>query len=357
MIVSNFKKITKVINRSVIFSADFIFESRPDLNKNIWFKVPVKCAPKIFPYEAFLCAAYPLGLRLNEDLKFDASVSKKLLANLDKIGNYIGCLKKIKVDVRVNKDRNGFKKSNSGLFFTLGVDSFYSLFRLGSKINTLIFIDGFDIKNENRNILKNIHKRIEHISKLMRINIMILSTNLRWDLSEKFMPWTLYHGAALASMAYLSRNLSKVYISSSDQYFSGILWGTGKVLDSLWSSDFLSFVSFAADKTREDKIKFLIKNKNYWNVLSENLRVCWRHFGNNNIYNCLSCEKCLRTFLQFKLMGFTDEIKVFKEINLKEIKNLVLEKDLLFTWKMIYKKILENEEYKYLAPTIKSIIE
>lgn len=344
MRVDNFIKKYDILKNEIVFLANFSFESRKDLDCRVWFRIAKKEAVKNFPYNGFFCAAYPLAQQLNEELIFAGPASLKLYKNILKINELIG-LKKNKRKVVVERlikheTRNGKER---GLFFTMGLDSFYSLIKFRGRIDSLVFVNGYDVYPKAKRMLEWIKKEMRQIGRIFNCKQVIVSTNLRYDLSEKFMPWVLFHGAALAAAGYAVGKTDKFLISGSDQYRSGIAWGTGFKQDRLWSSESISFGSFAGKINRINKIKRLARMKKYREIISEKLRVCWQNFGEIPKANCLKCEKCLRTYLNLKLAGFKEPIRAFKGIRAEEIMNLKLVKEKIFIWQEIAEEIKKSK--------------
>lgn len=345
MKVSQFKVNKNWWNKQVEFSAFFEFENRHDLDKRIWFKIDKKFAKQNeFPYSAFLCSAYVLSLHMGEDLEFVGNVDKKLLQNLTLVGSTLGY--KNKVNVIGGKIVGEDLGKQVGLFFTLGLDSFHSWMNLKDQVNYLIYIDNYDVLTESRDKLFDIHHRIDEVAKYDELKAVFVDTNLRYDLSEKVMPWNLFHGVALSAAAYIINDIGNVYISSSDQYLNKkIFWGTGVQIDSLWSSSSTNFVSYAPKLNRIEKIKNIVSHKECLDIVLSNLRVCWQ---NTNKYNCLECEKCLRTCLEFRVIGYDKPIKIFSGINLDKISNLHLDESKVFVWKIIEDEIKRNGKKEFL---------
>lgn len=345
MNVSNFTRKYSFIKKEWKYFADFKFLTRKDLNCTIWFSIKSGYfGGRTFPFRAFFCAAYPLACYLKEDLFFEGEVDKRLLNNLEKISYLLNFGSGTNTSAK-KFYRNSVRGKDVGLFFTLGLDSFHSWMSLRSKLHYLIYVEGYDVPlSDKKNLI--IKDRIEKIASIDKINLAYVRTNLRESLSEKIIPWVIYHGAALAAAGYVMRSIGEMYISSSDQYLNKkLVWGTGPELDKLWSSSTTEYLPFASGVNRIEKIRDIIKDKDCLNLVLENLRVCWQNTGK---YNCLKCEKCLRTYLEFRVLGFNKKFEVFNGIDLDDINYLTLDKSKAFVWDMIRREIASNgrEEYK-----------
>ena len=128
--------------------------------------------------------------------------------------------------------------SSIGLFFSLGVDSFYSLLRNLNKseepsetINHLIVIEGFDIraKKGNLHLYQDVLNNSSKVARQFDLHVMPVSTNIRELTSDiVLLSWHDYFGAALASIGlhledyfsrfYIASGLNPVYLPSGDTH-------------------------------------------------------------------------------------------------------------------------------------------
>ena len=340
--------ITKRTGSYYYYSAIFHLLKK-HIKEKIWFKSPILYSKGADPANSFFIVAYTLSLALNEDLEFDGIVSAKLLKNISNIKKYIGCPKNnIKVKTKGSVKRKVFGKK-TGLFFTLGADSFHALLCSNKtsagirRFDYLVFIDRLEIEKVSKKAYKNIHKRIENVAKKTRTKAIFLETNLR-SVSDKIMHWDFFHGAALAANGLLlSGVLRKIYISGCDDYMFDFPWGTGVKIDRMWSTEALSF--FSADPTllRYDKIRNISKSANK-ELFLENLWVCWKANLKNDIKNCSKCEKCLRTHLLLIVYGLKSPIKLFKKIDTKDLRKVNIPKGFEPAWSEIYKFLKKNQK-------------
>lgn len=373
MQVSNIKK--TILNDETIFSADFTLTEFPfrkrDIIKfyirkivglllknnpneirslnyktNIWFKILTKYCKNVSPDNAFFAAAVPLALATNEDLNFHGNVSKKLFNNISKIKHYLGFKNRnIKIYVK-RKMAEKRKSSQSGLLFTLGIDSFYSLLMqknliLDDKICFFLHIFGYNVFKKQKEINRRVKEKIITISNQMGITPIFISTNLR-KLSDLVIDWNYYHGAAIAAPALLLYSvLGKVYISGSDEYFTNEPYGTGKNIDRLWSTEGFQLAPIGEKKHKIDKIIELAKLPQL-NMVLENIQVCWEKTLDSMNDNCSQCEKCIRTHLGFLAAGVKIPTHIFKPITIEMIKKIHIEPARMYTYNKIYSLLKKN---------------
>jgi len=120
-----------------------------------------------------------------------------------------------------------------------------------------------------------------------------MSTNFR-SLGDD---WEHCHGAGLAScLMVLQNSYGKGLMGSTDPYSLVLPWGSNPITDGLLSSNCFQLIHDGAAFSRTEKIK----NISTWPEAINNLRVCWQ--GELKDTNCGTCEKCIRTILNFRVL-------------------------------------------------------
>ncbi|MBN1331477.1 hypothetical protein JW978_01160 [Candidatus Dojkabacteria bacterium] len=282
-------------------------------------------------YDGFLAAVLIPSMGIPENIQINGAVDEAFLDNIDKLQKLIrpwevsdSWHKKLNtIEIRTDqrqaksspKSLRIKKEKSSAMFFTAGVDSFYTMLNLQKDKKTnlkyLLSIIGYDIDIENKKLSKEFLNSLDGISKATGLRSIIVQTNYREFLNlfpvNSANEWEMCHGAGLAAAALIFRNLfGQVYINSSDSYITGAAYGTHPDMDPLWSNSSLKFIPYGSALSRIEKIKDIKDNL----LVRKYLRVCWRNIGNQ--YNCSQCEKCLRTMLQLKIYGVLNKFEKFK---------------------------------------------
>ena len=335
---------------SAIFSFGF-FE-----RKKIWFRVPDFASIGSSADNAFFVLSYVFSLVLNEDLYFDGIVSKKLKGNIGKINKYLGFAKR-KIRVTVKKTIcNKNKTKGIAQFFTLGVDSFYTLISNRKKIKYLIFVDGYDVPLDFVKLINNTHRKINLVSEKFNTRPIFISTNLR-KVSDRIVNWELFHGVGLAAAGLLVSNIKKIYISSSESYLFNVPWGVGPKVDKLWSTEEISFIPYGSIVSRIKKVGVLVRSDLLRTVLKY-LRACWKNdYNKNDCYNCSSCEKCLRTQLEFMAYGIKT-IPTFKRFRPSILQKIKFPTHIQqqYSWKSMYRTMVKNGIDRKIRDPVASFI-
>jgi len=314
----------------------------------IWFRWQGKMCP--MPADAFLAIAIIPAMRLGEKLVVKGQVSEKLLHNSYKIQEiYHSFDRRLSIiDIEVDKilpwDPIAYFREKEtdqrtvGSFFSGGVDSFYTLGQHIHEIETLIFVQGFDIPLNNLSLRHQVSQSLQQAATQLDKNLVEVETNLRY-LSNAFGDWgEIYHGAALAAVGTILSSLcSEIYIPSSYPYYSLFPWGSHPLLDPLFSSNLVELIHDGCEAYRIEKIKAISNDE----IAMNTLRVCYKN--PNNHYNCGQCVKCLWTMAYLQQIDSLAKCKTFNcAIDTKKLANSL--KNSTFVLKQVIRSNLEIAE-------------
>jgi hypothetical protein len=203
----------------------------------------------------------------------------------------------------------------TGLFFTGGVDSFFTLFHHDAMarehpewrerpIDDMVYVWGFDIPLANASAFETKRKTVERIARDTGKRSLILVTNLRetgvrqrWD--------TLMHGPALGGVGLLLGTAWKTALLSSWFCHEDTdPWGSTGITDPLLSTSATRTRPYGGGHDRFEKLAFLAR----FPVVLETLHVCWEA---RSEANCGRCEKCLRTLIALDILGVRERATTF----------------------------------------------
>lgn len=216
----------------------------------------------------------------------------------------------------------------SGVFFSGGMDSFYTLLKHKDQINALIFVLGFDVALDNDRLKQKVTPAIRKAAQQLNLPLIEVETNLR-HFSDRYTQWELAHGAALASVALLfGTEMHRIYIPASDYYADLVPCGSHPLLDPLWSTETLQLIHDGCEANRVHKAAVLAQN----DVALQTLRVCWKN--PDSAYNCGRCEKCLRTMVNLYAVGALDQCPTFEvALDPRRIARMRVSDDIVAYWK------------------------
>jgi Polysaccharide pyruvyl transferase len=191
-------------------------------------------------------------------------------------------------------------------FFSGGVDSLTTVLR-HPEITHLVHIEGFDVPLERTDVTAMVRERIAATAAELGKELVRVETNVR-ELSDPYLPWVTYYGAALGTVALLlSGEMSRVLIASGLTHPGLYENGSHPLLDHLWGADRVEIVHDGAALSRVAKLRLLADDP----TARRMLRVCWQNPG--GAYNCGRCEKCLRTMVTLEILGVRDRFEAFPD--------------------------------------------
>ncbi len=221
----------------------------------------------------------------------------------------------IPVTEAIPVERHNSKAQRVGLFFSLGVDSWYTFLLHRDTITDLIFVWGVDIFFDQTSLFEEAKRNLQIVADAFHKNLVIVKTNMT-GFTDLYTPYHHIFGSALSGIGHLlSGGLKTVYISAHLTYKNLIEAGSHAMVDPLWSSESLQVIHEGEAAPRLEKVRLLAQDE----VAMQTLRVCWRNVG--EVYNCGTCEKCLRTMVALQAVGALERCTTFHNpINIKQLK-------------------------------------
>jgi hypothetical protein len=272
--------------------------------------------------DAFVAALLTPAMALGERLRIEGAVSGQLMESLPRLqATYHEWNAGLSI---ISVDSSGLDLSAAptgrarrvGLFFSLGVDSFYSLLKNNrdhprdeKTIDDLLFVRGLDIALEDPKVddLFGISVRnAKRVAAQFRKTLLVASTNLR-HFTNRFVSWgKTCHGAALASIALaLDEGYTEVNIASTYDWEHLVPWGSHPMLDPLWSNGKVFLSHDGCEATRLDKTRLVSEHP----IALDTLRVCYENPDAR--YNCGRCQKCLLTMVELQRCGALERCRTF----------------------------------------------
>lgn len=262
--------------------------------------------------EAVVCALLMISLQRHRRIEINDAVDMEFLSNLEellavwKVWWGTPRLQPRALSAPTTDDKD-YRLKGRAVFFSGGVDSFYSLLREGLDASHLIFVHGFDIPIRDEVRFKAFEPALHEIARECGVIPVIVGTNLRSHHLTRGMDWERGHGAALASVAHLlSDQIGVAVVPSSYTYDNFHPWGTSWHTDHLFSSRRVRLRHADASRWRADKLAAIADH----HVVQRHLRVCYENRRSTG--NCGRCEKCLRTMISLELAGRLQDFGAFR---------------------------------------------
>ena len=276
----------------------------------LWYKVPVEYRHLLTKScDPFVVGTIFSAMGESLDLIVHGEVSPSLLRNMDEFQEAWMCwlphrYSKIEITADVEKEQAKANSDAAIVTFSGGVDSCFTAWRhkkgacgrLKQDLQTGLMIQGFDIPLDQDDVFKRAANKSKTLLNSLDIEMIPMATNFK----EIGRLWTDTHGAGIAScLMMLQGGFSKGLIGSSAPYNRlHVPFGSNPVTDHLFSSDSFRILHDGAAYIRREKIREISEWQEAWKLL----RVCYE--GTEHDRNCGRCEKCIRTILSFRVMGF-----------------------------------------------------
>lgn len=286
-----------------------VLESGGKVLGRLWFRFPGIHQDSLSQnLDHFVVGALFRAMEDGADIMAEGSVSPSLLRNLQEFtaawANWLpGKYHNIAIEAGIEREPAPEGRKGAVSAFSGGVDAAFTMYRhhrglarrLSRKVSAGMMAHGFDIPLGEPGIFDNAYRKALAMVESLGLELVPVSTNFR----EINGNWNETHGAAVAScLMLLQGRYSSGLIGSTEPYNALILpWGSNPITDPLLSSDSFEIVHDGAAYTRSEKIAVISD----WQEALTYLRVCWQ--GEIKDRNCGTCEKCIRTILNFRLLG------------------------------------------------------
>ncbi len=275
----------------------------------VWFEsrdLALSAAPEAFA-SAFLIPALHRGARLRLADALDAGWT----ANMDRLLPVLGEWWRYPAlapaaPAPATAPRAAPARDGSALFFSGGLDSFYSLLASGERPAVLVTVHGFDVALDDAPRRAAVAATLRDVGAALGRRTALLRTNVRGHPLMRAAPWERTHGGVLAGAAHLLRDeAGEALVSASISTSHTRPWGSHWRTDPLFSSGRLRIRQVGSDKRRWQKVRAIADEP----LAQRHLRVCWQN--RDEARNCSRCEKCLITRLMFADCGALDRFPVF----------------------------------------------
>ena len=276
--------------------------------KTVWFESEDSIL-RISP-EAFACAFLIPAMKLGGALCVEGDVSNVWKKNTDALQQLFSEWWGFPtIGIEAGRCEQAAVSGRTALFFSGGVDSFYSLLRSEMAIDELILVHGFDLALDETERFQDIRQHLAAVAEACGKPLRIIKTNLREHPLIEQAGWGKTHGGALAAVAHSLDGVSSVVVSSSYSRKISTPWGSHWQSDRFWSSEQMQLIHFGELVLRSDKMRSIADEP----LVQQHLRVCWKN--RNEHLNCCSCEKCVRTMILLESVG---KLRNFRSFPLKD---------------------------------------
>jgi hypothetical protein len=288
---------------------------------DIWFAVPsvmrsMLCSDRADPW---LSALLLPAMRLGEPLEIEAAVSSELAAAVGHLQTvYRTWLPStstvpVRTGARFGPPRDAGHRV--GLFFSCGVDSWYSLLRTASRVarghpgaTDLICVHGIDIDvgPRKQGVAEQLFDNTRRAADEFGLGAVTVSTNIRRLYSRLGVSWRWGQSGALAGIGFALQQEVGTFLIAAGHPNSFVIEGPGAagaahpLLMPMFSTAQCEFAVHGVEVDRLAKVGEIVHSP----LALDTLRVCW---ANHRLeYNCGRCAKCIRTMLELEICDALD---------------------------------------------------
>lgn len=306
------------------------YDDRPGFVEEYWIEFPLELQATLTESgNPWLVVLAPLAAKLGQPLRVEGRVDALLLRNVSELmaiwKSWYPRLDVVPVEAAVVSpvaDRPG---ERTALFFSLGVDSFFSLFHNERRdpgsfpTDDLIAVHGFDLRLDKAQEFARHLQRVRRVAELTGKTLVAAATNFR-DTRFGELSWgDLGHGVAIGAVGLaLEPRYRRLLIASTNPYDALGPVGSHPMTDPLLSTLGTRALHDGAAFHRWEKLELLSR----FDVVRQTLHVCFRSGTEDN---CGQCEKCLRNMIVLELLGALERFEVFpvRKLDLRKVSRLV----------------------------------
>ncbi|MDD5586666.1 MAG: hypothetical protein PHY92_06905 [Alphaproteobacteria bacterium] len=299
-------------------SADVVFE-RSKETRTYWIEFPSEYHDEISTDgNCWLILLNALAAINGEDITIRQPVDPYLLENIKSLRrewhawNKSWKITNFNCPNLVSLERTG---RNTGMFFSGGIDSFYSLLRNNKEPNDegdatgcvtdLITVWGFEINLTMAGEFARLKRHIENVAEVFQKNHIVAITNIRSfddDFAKLWIP--VGHSGTLGFVGYaLQGRFREIVIGSTMPYGMLKPYGSHALTDTLMSSKALRVFHDGAIAKRTQKTERVAFSGEALKIIHVCLRKDEGKDGTSSYLNCSACEKCVLTMAALDLSG------------------------------------------------------
>lgn len=259
--------------------------------------LPLRAVPEGFASPFVLAAIYR-----GATIRVAAPVSAVWLSNMEKLAYFYSRTWKLpfRMPIAAEKTTDGESCPDRGraLFFSGGVDAFYTLMNYPERLDNLLLVQGFDIPLDDDTRLQGCRKMLDEVARAVGARWSLLRSNLYAHPCLWGIPPYVGTPMWMASLGHMLTDTFDEFVMSSGCSFEMVDAKGAEWFELPWlSSERARWIWYGYHLRRIAKLQILAKQP----LVREYLRVCWKTVVPQG--NCSRCEKCVRTMTVLAAFG------------------------------------------------------
>ncbi len=289
----------------------------------IYFDFIGELFPEPFVLDGFVNAVIFYAMGSNQDIVVEGRMTRSALLNLATFQE-AWCrwkpdvYKPIKIEPQSITDDPPRAKARSIAAFSGGADAIFTALRHAGDqfaLDAAMIVHGFDVPTARGDQFSKLVARVQPLLDRLNLRPRLVRTNIA---ELRLQNWL---DSFLAQLSCCLHNYSHEYrfglAGGGEPYDALVLpWGQNPCTDYLLSGDAFSIVHDGAAFSRSEKIAVIAQDP----VATRAVKVCWDAADLST--NCGTCEKCVRTWLNFKAVGVDNPSCFAGEITPDQIRRI-----------------------------------
>jgi hypothetical protein len=289
----------------------------------VYFDFVGESFPEPFVLDGFVSAVIFHAMGTEQDIHVDGRMTRSALLNLTAFQEAWCCwkpdvYKTIKIEPLSITDDPPRATAQSIAAFSGGADAIFTVLRHAGDqfaLNSAMLVHGFDVPTDRADQFGKLLERVQPLLQRLNLRPRVVRTNLA---ELRLQDWL---DSFLAQLSCCLHNYSHEFrfglTGGGEPYDALVLpWGQNPCTDYLLSGDGFSIVHDGAAYSRTEKIAVIAQDP----VATRAVKVCWEAADLST--NCGTCEKCVRTILNFKAAGIDSPSCFAGEITPDQIRRI-----------------------------------
>ena len=303
----------------------------------------------------YIMSVLPVAMQLGLPVQAPGSVAASFMDYLERTQRlfrfFFPTLHHVDIAVSVAQDEAphaAMDQRGAGLFFSGGVDSFYSLLKHQAEVTQLIYVHGFDTLLANPTARALNARALRHAAAEAGKQFFELETNVR-SMIDPYQRW-LHPTATSVQFAIALTVMPQFHtIFVAENYPYSGEWSRQQE-PTVPGAAGPAVVFDGVDAMRLEKIQSISSSP----LAMRWLRVCWQNLGVT--YNCGRCEKCLRTMIGLEIAGALDSCRTFtNKLDIERVRTTDLDKFARF-WPELALALDQSGAHPELAAAIRDSV-
>jgi hypothetical protein len=260
--------------------------------------------PRPYVLDGFANAVLFYAMRTGQDILVDGPMSRSSLLNLAAFQQAWSCWKPdvyapVNIEPSSIEDDPPHGPARSIAAFSGGADSIFTVLchaRDLYSLDSAMLVHGFDVPTDRADDFNLLIERVRPVVGHLNLRLRVVRTNIA---ELRIQDWA---DSFLAQLSCCLHNYSHEFryglAGSGEPYNALVLpWGQNPCTDYLLSGNAFSIVHDGAAYSRTEKVAVIAKDP----IATRAVKVCWA--AADRYTNCGTCEKCIRTRMNFRAVG------------------------------------------------------